>query len=511
MGDGTGPVAVADSGPAAGRLPTGANVVLVFSALVLFSSYVATAVTHLNDTAHLDFVSGVWMALAQYTNAGTVYPEVYDGSFYGGTRYMPLPFLAHAGLARVTGEYLLSGKLLALMLAVGCCALVYRALRRAGCTVPVALALTSLLPADKVCYLAGTNVRGDLLAVVLQLAALAVATRARRSRGAVVAGLLCALAVLGKVTSLWAPAAICLCSFRRDRRFCVLFLGTWLAGLALALGALHLATGGRMLANFRALAGSTGETLRLLPKAPFRLLLFVAVDSPLLTLLMPFLVVEAVRAVRGRRLTAYHWAAFLCLPLLLVIYTDRGTTANHLIDLTALAVILVGFLWRSLGDWQGLTAGMQAPLLAAVVWGGWSLWAAGMGHEARDLFAPEAWSALRAGPHKPLAGLVGDDELFLTEDAYLAVARRQRPVVLDPYALVILEKKHPEWVADLAARVRRKEFTRIVLNYRLDLDLRVDNDRYRILFGHTVAEAVRAAYRFEREAEGYCLFVPCEE
>src|SRR5919109_1478572 len=48
---------------------------------------------------------GVWMALAQHLNTQGLYPELYDGHAYGGSRYMPLPIVLHAALARVTGEY----------------------------------------------------------------------------------------------------------------------------------------------------------------------------------------------------------------------------------------------------------------------------------------------------------------------------------------------------------------------------------------------------------------------
>ena len=87
------------------------------AALVLVSAgvlgaCVLLAAAHVDDRYKLDHVSGARIALAQYVNEGTLYPELDDGRFYGGTRFMPLPVLLHAAVAKLTGEYLVSGKLL---------------------------------------------------------------------------------------------------------------------------------------------------------------------------------------------------------------------------------------------------------------------------------------------------------------------------------------------------------------------------------------------------------------
>src|SRR4051812_16100421 len=49
---------------------------------------------------------------------GSHYPPLHEGGSFGGTRYMPLQFVAHAGLARLTGEYLVSAKLFAYATAI---------------------------------------------------------------------------------------------------------------------------------------------------------------------------------------------------------------------------------------------------------------------------------------------------------------------------------------------------------------------------------------------------------
>jgi hypothetical protein len=126
-----------------GRWPA---VLLVLGSAAVLVLCAAVLVAHLNDPRELDHTSGVWFALAWHVNHGRVYPEVYDGSLYGGTRYMPLYFLAHAGLARGTGEYLMAGKALSLLVALACWALLFIALRQGGCPAPASIGLTARWP-----------------------------------------------------------------------------------------------------------------------------------------------------------------------------------------------------------------------------------------------------------------------------------------------------------------------------------------------------------------------------
>jgi hypothetical protein len=60
---------------------------------VTLVSYAIVISTHLADRYNIDFMAGIWIALAKYVNSGTFYPSLYDGASFGGTRYMPVYFL----------------------------------------------------------------------------------------------------------------------------------------------------------------------------------------------------------------------------------------------------------------------------------------------------------------------------------------------------------------------------------------------------------------------------------
>jgi hypothetical protein len=491
------------------RPPTVLPLLLLLSALGVLLSYAALGVVHLNDATNVDIPSGANIGLAYYLNHGLLYPEVYDGEAYGGTRYMPLFFTLQAGLARLTGEYLVAGKLLALLAAAAAGVVLFIALRRLDCPAALALALAALALADRVGFNAGTTIRADLLAAVWQLAALAVVSKRLASANVLVAAGLCVLGVLTKASALWGPLAILVYAFRRERRAGLLFAACWLGTLIVAAALLHFGAAGRMLANFRVAGEPPGTMLLLLAKSPFRMLLFIAVDSPALLLLTPLLVVELFRAWGQQRLTVYHHGLFFCVPLLLVTFADAGTVSNHLIDLVLLTVVLMGCLWKSLGPWRGLGEGGPALVLLAALWGLWTMWAATLGHATRDLLTHLLSSGgSLSQPYKPLAGVIADDEAVLTEDTLIAVARGRRPIVLDAYMLAYLERRNPEAVRALAERIRRREFAHLVLRARPDLDDADDRNYYRIHLGPTVAAAIRDAYRFERMVEGRNVFAP---
>ncbi|HTU17850.1 MAG TPA: hypothetical protein VMG10_07270 [Gemmataceae bacterium] len=492
------------------RLATFLAVVLTLEALLVFVSFALVSLSRLNDRRGLDHVSGVWIGLSCHLNHGTLYPAVYDGQTYAGTRYMPGYFTAHALLARVTGEYQVSGKVLSLLVMAACWMLVYRILRGAGCSTSLALALAALGPVSSLGLEAASTIRGDALAVLWQLSALAAAAQDRSRSHAAGAALLCTLAVFTKVTALWAPLAITCYYWPRDRRYVFVFLAVWLTSLFAGLAALHLIISGRMLDNFRVIAESSGGRLLLLFKSPFRLLRFLK-GSSLLMLLTPFLVLEIVRAIRQRRLTVYHYGCLCCLPILLLIYGDRGTTANHLIDLVVLAPLLMGFLWSSTAGWTSRQTGLPALVVTAILWALATLWSDNLGVCLRDTFAVGPSRAATAPNAGQLAAvLLGERGLILAEDPAIVVARGQVPVVLDPYMLPYIEKKHPEWIAALARRIHNKEFACIVLSYRLDLDPEVNEGWYRILFGQTIAGAIRVNYRFAGQADGRCVYAPAD-
>ena len=71
---------------------------------------------HVSDDYHVTHVQGVWIAAAESARAGQLYPPLFDGEHYAGTRYMPLAILLNALAASLVDDPLIGGKLLAALL-----------------------------------------------------------------------------------------------------------------------------------------------------------------------------------------------------------------------------------------------------------------------------------------------------------------------------------------------------------------------------------------------------------
>ncbi len=488
------------------KAPALLDAALLLSAVLVLGSCAALALCHLNTGVNLDTGSGVLMGLAAHLNGGRFYPALYDGQYYGGTRYMPLYFVLHAGLARLTGEYVISGKALTFLLAVLLVLALMRLLRRLGCGRPAALALTGLAVGSSTGLYACTTIRADLLPVVCQLGALLAAWGRPSYRRVALAGLLCALAFFSKLTALWAAPAIGLAFLlARDWRRALAFAGAWLGAVAGGAALLHVSSSGRMVENFLALSGSGMSHFYVLARGPYRLFAFLPRGGPLLQALAPFLLLECWRAWRQRAWTVGHWCFVFCAPLSALIMADVGAVSNHLLDLVVAAALVAGALWAALptGAW-----GLRALLALSVLWGLGGLW----GHS----LAPRTFQAARASaqgrrahPATPLAGLLRAGAPLLAEDPLVPVSRGQVPVVLDLYALARLQGGRPDLLRPLVRRIENHEFAHVVLRDRVEgLDYDRGDDWEAFFYGKTVSAALRAHYRLERKADGFRLLVP---
>jgi hypothetical protein len=474
---------------------------LTCAALVVLASYAVVALAHLHDRYGLNHVSGAYTALAMLLNQGTFYPELHDGTLFGGTRYMPLGFVLHAGMARLTGEYLVSGKVLTYGLTMVLLVQLFGILRGLGCNRRMALALISLVLLNDPGWLACTTIRGDLLAVVLQLAAILVVRGELTMPRLLMAAWLCTLAMLTKTTAMWAPLAIVCCHFTRQRRQALLFLPACAGMYALELLAVNWCSAGRFFLNLRALSAASVDMQAML-LGPLFLLWRLGRGGVLLGMLIPLVVVEIGRVVTQRRLSVWHWSFCFCVLLTVGIFFDKGVYYNHLLDLVVLAIPLLGSLWAALpsaGHVQSSLRTVFALVLGWVMFMGWNT----------TILVPLAEARAAGYPARPLAELIGDDDPLLCEDPWVAIARNRLPCVLDPYSLARLADTRPDIPAALAERIGKHEFAWIVLCQDVNdsnvLDRQPWEERH---FGRVVVGAMREHYRLQQHGRGWWVYVP---
>jgi hypothetical protein len=492
---------------AARRVRTAAEFAAGAAGVVVAASLAVVAIYHLNDRYHLNFVSGVFAGLAQRLNAGALYPALFDGEHYGGTRYMPLSFVPQAAFARLTGEYIFSSKAWSLALSAILFAQLYFIVRGFGCGRGPALALPALALLTNAGFLASTTIRGDLLPVVLQLAAIQIVHRGRTPGRIVAAAIFCALALLTKITAAWAPIIIAGGLLLRDRRAGVVFLSVWVGAFAAALGGLHLATSGRMLENFMAVSVG-GVQLASALKAPVAMFARLGRGGGAEALLVPLAAVGCVTAFIWKRVTLYHAAFLASVPITLAIFTDVGADYNHLLDSLVLAVPVAGSLWATAKAAGRSADGLRAGLAAAACWALFMGWTAHLGEPVRDAWTRPA-RGTGAFAAKPLASVVPDDATILSEDPWVSLARGRTPTVLDPCSLACLTRTRPDLAAALLRRIEQRGFDVVVLR-RLggETDAREEGEWEQRTMGEPVIQAVNANYEVVAQAEGYVVYAP---
>jgi hypothetical protein len=463
---------------------------------------------HIGDRYRVGHGQGVWMALARYANQGQLYPPIYDGEHFGGTRYMPLQILVNAAGGRITGEYLTSGKLIAFLATGGLLVLVFLLLRRARCPLPLAAALTMLVVVTEAGIHVSTTLGGDVLPALLQVGVLALVAREPASpRSELVAAVLAAVALITKITAVWAVFAV-LSWFlatgrtREAARFAVAFAVVSAALLGLA----EILSSGRMSENLLSLLLSGGVGIKALGRAPNQLILNLGELAVAAWVLVPFAVLAVVVSRSLREFTVYQWALGWSFLVLLIALSDIGTGYNQLIDVVVLLVLVAGVFAARLITGEGPSPVLSLLLSLTVVWG--------LGTGSVLTLLPdvkEAVGDLRAGgteeryPPHPLARVVHRGQTMLSEDPAIPIGLGRTPVIMDPFMLPRLAREKPEAIDDLVARLDRREFDFVVL-----IESAKDNQVWWTDYhlGLEVIDAVRRNYVLDSQVDGYFLYTP---
>jgi hypothetical protein len=482
---------------------------LVVVGAVGIAGWMVLALVHVDDRYRIGHVQGHWMALAQYVNDGTLYPPLSDGERFGGTRHMPLPILVNALAARITGEYLVSGKAVAMVLFVALLILLLVTLRHFRCPWPFAVALTGLLPATTTGVLVGSTPGGDVLPVVLQVATLLLVSAALRHETLgwlVLAGGLAGLAAAAKLTGVWAAlAVVSWLGLRREWRRLGWFAAAGASTAALTFGAVQWASEGRFLSTLLALTFAGGSGSVGWARAPSQLAYFGSGDAPAVWMVAPFAMVGVLAAWRASAISLYHHALAWCVAIVLVVFTDVGAGLNQLLDPGVLTILAVGHLAARLGPGRLDRPTLATALAVTIAWAG----ATGIRGLVPDLRV--AASALRTGQTPPqydpqsVARVAAPNATLLAEDPGLPVLLGRTPVVLDPFMLRRLDEVMPRAVDVLVARIERREFDRVALVIPLDEDDAWWRDYH---FGPRVAGALEANYVFVGRVDRYSLYEP---
>ena len=440
---------------------------------VTFVSVALLAIVHVADRFEVNQVAGTWFAMAQDLHDGVLYRPLFENGYYGLSGYMPVQVVVNTAASFLTGEYLVSAKVVAYASGLALVVLLFFMLVRAGCPRLLCLGLVSALLATHVGLVATLGIHGDTLPLVLQLAGLALVMHSRSRRAVAAAAVICALAILTKFTAIWAPIAIALWLTFRFRQRLALFAAT-LVGTTLALVVFfEVVSGGRFSENLSEVIGSggngSGGSVFAGVSTFFELMV---TRAGAIWLLFPFAIVAMLLAAGRRSFTLVELSWLCALPIVIVVLGDPGSDFNHLIDISALTVLVVGGLWQSASTGSRERTLMLSTLVCvAVILGTLQSYRVALKTEVAHAVRVAAGRTPTHYSTKPLAGVVGSGDSVLSEDPVIPILRDERPVVLDGFGLRRLGESHPSLLLDLERRLDDRAFDRVVLIHSVnDLD-----------------------------------------
>jgi hypothetical protein len=501
-------------------------------ALVVISTTFFHSLLHLRDSSSMNSADGVWVGLAFWANQGVLYPPIYDGQHFAGTRYMAIPILAHAGMARVTGDYVAAGKINSLIGITALLTILFFSLLCLGCSPAFSLTLCSCLLLTVPGRLAAFSARNDSLPVFMQLLALLLVARPHARVGLVGAGVLSSLAAMSKVSAVWGGLAIAAwLLLRRDARGLLWFLSAAVIMAAGALGLFWFLSGGRIAENllsfsFLGYDHRPSAVLRRLAIGGLEATTAVTASLGAIGLLAPLALTRIVLALGSRRVNPFDLAFLLCALATCVQFGSTGVTENHLIDISCLILLVVGSLWdpHALTNASATDEPTRAKVRRTQVRVATELWL----RPALTITAiwgiltvlvAERFDKVLRGDLRTARGDAGEVRLepsrwpdafrggspIISEDAALPVVLGQRPVVLDAFLLRRYEALYPEWYREFVERVRRGDYPLLVLLQ--DLERPIYPGWYKETnFGVGLTEAFRSRYRFREKLGKFFIY-----
>ncbi|MCK6552014.1 hypothetical protein L6R52_39650 [Myxococcota bacterium] len=472
---------------------------LVAGGALSVASWVALTFVHLDTLYDVNQTSGAWLAQAWYFAHGVLYPPLHADGWYAGTRYFPGFFVLHGTLARWTGEYLSSGKLVTFASTLGVASMLVWVITRRTRDGALAVAFAGVLLATFIGHKGSLTIRSDVLPLALCLACVAITERdVERTGGARFTGMLALSAVLGglaplvKFTALHGLTASALFLALRHRRVAVAYGALGAAVLALGVLATNAASDGRFFENLAGTAVAPENHTRSFVEALSIYALYVRMDPGFLVLL-PFALFAAV-APRP----VDPWRIFFALHLVVSLgfFFDTGGEYNHLVDLVAASVILCGTLAA-----KAPRAIVRVAVLAAATFSV-TLGLATM-HRA-------AWTApeLDEDPRTLFVSTMGlGDGSILVHDPTVAVLLDRRPVVADDFQYRVLVTRGKVPRDELPQRIRAHAFDHVVL-LNPPAPSAEDPGFSDVELGPWVARAIRDAYVLERRVGKFFVYRP---
>jgi hypothetical protein len=447
---------------------TALMVMMAVAAAVLLVSVGVRSVASWKHDGDLDHNSpGTWLCMAVDARDGMLYRPVVSEIGYGGTRYAPLFAVLIAGAMRAGMGPVAGGFVVGIGAVLVAIAGLYALLRKLGAPAAVAGAMAIFLIAADTTHSLILGIKCDLLPVGFTLWGLACvvwAAESRRVHLAMGAAAICfALALATKITSAFGVGtAIIWLVLARKPKLAGFLVVYWGIAMAIAGGIIEAGSHGR--AGEILFASATGGGgLSHLTKGPMLLVKDIAAhDRPLLAFwVMAIALIAAARA----------WGSMPAILLVLAtlgtmaIYGSPGTHSNHLVDMTAASILVLGAPSARRAVLQRCFWGVST---AVVLFAAVSCW-----RQAREIRRVDLAGQMQDVLHDAESST--SDGPILSEFPLIPVLAGVRPYMLDSFIFRALRARDPGIAGKLWFDLDHRAFRAVILRGPAD-DPRYSSD-----------------------------------
>jgi len=478
----------------------------MLAASIVGASLAVHAWYAIGNSAYVDFVTGVWLALANDLAHGVFYRDLVGPDGYGGTRYFPLFFTAIGALMRLGVGPLAAGFLVSAVAAGLLVAGIRRVLSRFGLPPAIAAALALFVLAPRFLQQGLLAIRSDILAAGLVVwglgFSLSAADQERPKAKTLAAAAACfTLAVAAKVTSLYAPAGVVLALLWAARPGAALRLSAMVAaGVAAMVAVVAAASDGRAIESWLSCGLAGAGVAEWLASAPAVVFSQMIGPSRVFTATMLAASIAWVAMARARAPRMLLVIFPVTIAATAAVLASPGTSyTNQLVDALAMGLVVIG--WAVARFPRVRVPAMAVLLLLSLA-------------AARQSVMPVASPDLRQHARRMAAergGLVRQladlGAPVLSESPELLVLGGVRPYLLDPFTLRVLSVRRPDLMAPLHGDLDARRFERVVLMY--DPESQAGRGWYtNVDFGWPLMSRILANYEFAEVQAGLRVYHP---
>lgn len=448
----------------------------------------------------LEQVSGSWAALAVDLSKGIFYRPLADETIgTGGTRWMPLYFVLHAGLIKLTGDVFFTGHILSLLSSALLLIAAWLIFKRAGLGFISCLVMITLPLCSNNLITAMTAVRGDILAAALNVLGLyfALSYNNKTSR-IVISSLLFSLTVMAKITSVYGVIAVVLWLFFNNRKSdAYKFAGIFTGITIIFVIGIQIISSGRLLEIFT-LCASGGTTIVKFIKSPFNFMsCLTGTDNGVLVV---FTAGIAAMFFKGREIIRSQYALYMAVTLVitLFIFGSEGIVGNHLIDIHIASVLVIAGV---ISEYK-LSHGAVIKCCAAVILIAFFI----NSHGLRQIYKKEPFLLHINKTAESLKGA----KLIFAQNPWLPLIMKKDVYHLDPFMFRIIDMGKPELLRNFYTKLDNAEFDAVVFDQNPMAPWIPEWYDYSH-FGRNFMNHVHRAYSYKENFGLYHVYIPVKE